>query len=145
MPASISTGIFILAYHVPAGEIRPPPPARTPPQRDLHRFGAWTQGVSLELQYLYEIRRTAEPARVVLQALASELGLKVCDLPFPHVIEAALDEGWTRDPFDRLVVAQAKVRDAPLVTKDREIHENYPRAVWSKTRETASPHPGEVG
>ena len=88
--------------------------------------------VALELQYLYEIRRTAEPARVVLQALASELGLKICDLPFPEVVEAALDEGWTRDPFDRLLVAQAKVRNAPLVTKDPVIHEHYPRSVWSK-------------
>jgi PIN domain nuclease of toxin-antitoxin system len=85
----------------------------------------------LELQYLYEIERVAEPAQVVLDALGPEIGLKVCDLPFPRVAEAALGLGWTRDPFDRLIVAQSMVRGASLLTKDRTIHEHYPRAVWA--------------
>ncbi|MFP5288482.1 MAG: type II toxin-antitoxin system VapC family toxin [Thermoanaerobaculia bacterium] len=85
----------------------------------------------LELQYLYEIERVAEPARVVLDALGAEIGLKVCDLPFPRVAEAALGLEWTRDPFDRLIVAQAIVRGASLLTRDRVIHDHYPSAVWS--------------
>jgi PIN domain nuclease of toxin-antitoxin system len=35
-----------------------------------------------------------------------------------------------RDPFDRLIVANAKAKDAPLVTKDPRIHRNYSRALW---------------
>jgi PIN domain nuclease of toxin-antitoxin system len=85
----------------------------------------------LVLQYLYEIERVAEPAQVVLDALGPEIGLKVCDLPFPRVAEAALGLGWTRDPFDRLIVAQSMVRGASLLTKDRTIHDHYPRAVWA--------------
>ena len=38
--------------------------------------------VSLELQYLFELGRTAEPARVVLRALARDIGLKICERPF---------------------------------------------------------------
>ena len=91
--------------------------------------------VVLELQYLYEIRRTTEPARTVLQALASEVGLKVCDLPFSQVAEVALDQGWTRDPFDRLVVAQATLRKAPLVTRDRLIRQHYSQAIWKSSGE----------
>lgn len=67
--------------------------------------------VKLELQYLYEIGRTAEPARVVIEALGRDLGLKVCDLPFPDVAEIAVDQAWTRDPFDRLIVSQAMLRE----------------------------------
>lgn len=85
----------------------------------------------LELQYLYEIERVAEPAQVVLDALGPEIGLKVCDLPFPAVAKAALSLVWTRDPFDRLIVAQATVQGAALLTKDREIHDHYPHAVWA--------------
>jgi PIN domain nuclease of toxin-antitoxin system len=86
--------------------------------------------VKLELQYLFEIRRTAEPAKVVLASLGREVGLKVCDLPFSDVVEIALSLDWTRDPFDRLLVSQAELRQAPLLTKDRNIRDHFPRAVW---------------
>ena len=37
---------------------------------------------------------------------------------------------WTRDPFDRLLVATALLHQAPLVTCDTRIQENFPGAVW---------------
>lgn len=86
--------------------------------------------VELELQYLFEVGRTAVPARQVVESLAREIGLKVCGLPFPRVVEAALDQSWTRDPFDRLIVSQAALRDMTLVTKDGMIRERYPKAFW---------------
>ncbi len=87
--------------------------------------------VKLELQYLFEVRRTAEPAKVVLESLGREVGLKVCDLPFPDVAEIALSLDWTRDPFDRLIVSQAELRGTPLITKDRLIRDHFSRAVWT--------------
>jgi PIN domain nuclease of toxin-antitoxin system len=87
--------------------------------------------VKLELQYLFEVRRTAEPAKVVLESLGREVGLKVCDLPFPDVAEIALSLDWTRDPLDRLIVSQAELRETPLITKDRLIRDHFPRAVWT--------------
>jgi PIN domain nuclease of toxin-antitoxin system len=86
--------------------------------------------VKLELQYLFEVRRTAEPAKVVLESLGREIGLKVCDLPFSDVAEIALSFDSTRNPFDRLIVSQAELRGAPLITKDRLIRDQFPRAVW---------------
>lgn len=86
--------------------------------------------VVLELQYLYEIRRTADPAQVVIESLADAIGLKICDQPFPGIIGVALEQQWTRDPFDRILVAQAALREAPLVTRDRNIRDHYPHAVW---------------
>ncbi len=86
--------------------------------------------VGLELQYLYESAKTSEPAATVIHALAREIGLKRCDLSFADVADAALQETWTRDPFDRMVVAQARLRGAPLLTKDRSIQSHYDDAVW---------------
>jgi PIN domain nuclease of toxin-antitoxin system len=42
-----------------------------------------------------------------------------------------LDEKWTRDPFDRLIVANAKANGfAWLISADEHIRNHYPRAVW---------------
>ncbi len=85
----------------------------------------------VELQYLIEIGRFTDPVQQVLEILGRDLGLKVCDLPFPEVARHALDLSWTRDPFDRLIVSQASLREVPLVTKDRDIHEHYRGALWA--------------
>ncbi len=87
--------------------------------------------VTLELQFLFEIRRVTKPGLEVVAALGSELGLRTCDLPFPQVAARAALLNWTRDPFDRLITAQAGLREAPLLTKDGDIHTHYPHAVWS--------------
>ncbi len=87
--------------------------------------------VLVELQYLVEIGRFTDPVEQVLEILGRDLGLKVCDLPFPQVARRALAQSWTRDPFDRLIVSQAALREAPLVTKDREIHQHYRGALWA--------------
>jgi PIN domain nuclease of toxin-antitoxin system len=87
--------------------------------------------VLIELEYLHEIGRVRLGARDVLRKLSQEIGLTVCDLSFPSVAEAALDEKWTRDPFDRAIVAQAKANGlALLISADEEIRQHYPRAIW---------------
>ncbi len=85
----------------------------------------------VELQYLIEIGRFTDPVEQVLEVLGRDLGLKVCDLPFPEVARRAFDQSWTRDPFDRLIVSQASLQEAPLVTKDGDIHDHYLGALWS--------------
>jgi len=86
--------------------------------------------VILELQLLFEIGRAREPASKVVEFLSKNLGLSVCRLPFAQVMDAALDLKWTRDPFDRLIVAHASANDAPLITRDRTILSNYKHAIW---------------
>lgn len=87
--------------------------------------------VTLELDLLYEIGRTKLPWRDVHAELQYDLGLRICDLPFAKVINTALHEGWTRDPFDRIIVAQAKTNGlAFLISADEEIRKNYQRTVW---------------
>jgi PIN domain nuclease of toxin-antitoxin system len=85
----------------------------------------------LELGYLYEIRRIVATASDVLMKLNAEAGLTVCDYPFPIVAELALGETWTRDPFDRIIVAQARANGAaPLLSKDEAILAHYANARW---------------
>lgn len=84
----------------------------------------------LELELLHEIGRLRPTASRVLSALGQEVGLRVCDLPFRTVVDQALKEAWGRDPFDRLIVANAKANGAALITKDEKIHRNYSRVVW---------------
>jgi PIN domain nuclease of toxin-antitoxin system len=86
--------------------------------------------VVLELQSLWETKRTTEPASVVVDDLASRIGLGLSQAPFPAVARKAVDLAWTRDPFDRLLVAQAALDGARLVTKDRVIRNHYAASVW---------------
>ena len=87
--------------------------------------------VLVELEYLYEIGRLTLPSKDVLRKMEHELGLHLCDLPFADVAQAALDEKWTRDAFDRFIVAQARLNGlAPLISSDEETAKHYPRTVW---------------
>jgi PIN domain nuclease of toxin-antitoxin system len=86
--------------------------------------------VVLELQYLLETKRVTQPPEVVLGVLQTDIGLGVCTESFPAVARLAIEQSWTRDPFDRLIVAQAALHGAPLVTKDTVMRRHYAKAVW---------------
>lgn len=87
--------------------------------------------VLIELEYLYEIGRILVSATELKLKLEHEVGTRMCDLDFLPVAEMALHEKWTRDPFDRIVVAQAKANGlSPLISADQEIRKHYRRAIW---------------
>jgi PIN domain nuclease of toxin-antitoxin system len=86
--------------------------------------------VVLELEYLRETGRTATGGNTVVRELGAQIGLRVCDLSFATVTESALEQSWTRDPFDRIIVGHAAAAASPLISKDRGIRTNYRRAVW---------------
>lgn len=87
--------------------------------------------VRLELRYLFEIGRIKVAPEVLLSELSAKLGLAESDLPYGRVVDAAERIGWTRDPFDRLIVAQAMAAGAALVTADHLIRDRFPDAVWA--------------
>jgi len=86
--------------------------------------------VRLELQYLYEIKRVTVEAKAILSDLSQRLGLTVCPKPFDTIIVHATQVTWTRDPFDRILVAHASVNDNILVSKDQIILTHYPYTRW---------------
>lgn len=86
--------------------------------------------VELELSYLHEIARINCPASDILNALRRNMGLEICPQPFASVIGAALALDWTRDPFDRIIVAQAAHRKSPLLSADQNISRHYAETIW---------------
>lgn len=86
--------------------------------------------VELELTYLHEIYRINCNALTILDSLRRDIGLETCTQPFAAVIGAALPLDWTRDPFDRIIVAQAAHRESPLLTADQNLRKHYSAAVW---------------
>jgi PIN domain nuclease of toxin-antitoxin system len=86
--------------------------------------------VRLELQYLYEIGRINQDAVTICTDLEERIGLSLCQKEFASVVERALPEAWTRDPFDRLIVAHAALDGDLLISKDQSIRDHYPHARW---------------
>lgn len=87
--------------------------------------------VILELEYLFECKRTIVPASDIELKLRHELHVEICKSDFPSIMNTAVHEKWTRDPFDRIIVAHAKSNGfATLISADEEIRAHYPRALW---------------
>lgn len=87
--------------------------------------------VLLEFSYLFRRRKIGVDAKSLFTALNTSFGIALCPYPFASVAHEALDVGWTQDPFDRLIVAQARVNhQAKLITRDRLIRQHYANAVW---------------
>ena len=86
--------------------------------------------VRLELQYLFEIQRIRDEANEIVLDLSDRIGLKMCDKSLNTIISGSLDLSWTRDPFDRIIVANAAINQNILVSKDQNILKNYEKAMW---------------
>ncbi len=87
--------------------------------------------VLVELEYLYEAHRIKLPSQDIYVKLQHEIGMRVCDVDFPTIANMTIAEKWTRDPFDRIIVAHAKANGlAPLISADQEIQQHYPRTIW---------------
>ena len=70
------------------------------------------------------------PPEEFITLLPRDLDVTICNIPFVSVIEAALTETWTRDPFDRMIVAQARAGGGKLISPNRKILEHFDQAVW---------------
>ena len=86
--------------------------------------------VLLELVYLHEIDRLKVESDQIYRYLQQKINLKVCTKPFFDVIQLALKQSWTRDPFDRIITAQAAIDHNILITKDMTMRQHYSRATW---------------
>jgi PIN domain nuclease of toxin-antitoxin system len=86
--------------------------------------------VELEVEYLYEVGRIQQPSSAVLGHIRGALNLRTCDRNFGAVARLACAMKWTRDPFDRLITAQAALADDTLLTRDKIIRANYASASW---------------
>jgi PIN domain nuclease of toxin-antitoxin system len=90
---------------------------------------ALSPAVLLEIELLHEIGRLREGARTISTRLAEDLAIRVANERFAHVALEALRFGFTRDPFDRLIVAHASVMNAGLITQDTVLRCHYAKAM----------------
>ena len=87
--------------------------------------------ILLELQYLLEIGKILISPKEIYNDLHFRIGLRIDnETLWSNVTYAALELNWTRDPFDRLICAHAKVLKSKLITRDKVILSNFDKAIW---------------
>lgn len=90
----------------------------------------WASPISLlEVDYLHEVKKFAFNGKKLFEELHHAIGLQLADDPFAAIVATASKLSWTREPFDRLLVAHALHRQIPLVTKDRVLR-RHTRCIW---------------
>lgn len=86
--------------------------------------------VMLELETLHESGKLKNDPDQVLGILERNMDLSWSRASFVDVVSAARTFAWTRDPFDRLIVANAMADGVRLLTADETILQHFKGAVW---------------
>jgi PIN domain nuclease of toxin-antitoxin system len=86
--------------------------------------------VRLEMKYLNEIGRINQHPDMIIDALIDEIGLVFSNNSIERIVSQAIHLDFTRDPFDRIIVADAYINNSYLISKDQNIRKNYKYAVW---------------
>lgn len=98
------------------------PAARRAIDRDAASI---SPAVVLEIELLHEIGRLRVGGAAIARHLGERLAISVAGERFADVAVQALAFGFTRDPFDRLILAHAALLRAPLVTRDESLRRHY--------------------
>jgi PIN domain nuclease of toxin-antitoxin system len=80
----------------------------------------------LEIQFLQEAGRLRLREGLPSGAIVGSAGCLLDDPDSAAWFQAALDVSWTRDPFDRLIIAHAVMRGWRLATADAGIIARLP-------------------
>jgi PIN domain nuclease of toxin-antitoxin system len=67
---------------------------------------------------------------VYIAARLAHYGIEAFPLALDHVLAAANLPAHLRDPFDRMLVAQAQVERLPIVTRDPQIGKYGGDTIW---------------
>jgi PIN domain nuclease of toxin-antitoxin system len=83
----------------------------------------------LELDYLREIGRVTKSGKDFAANLMFSINASLEMSPLIGLVEFSQKIQWTRNPFDRLIVAASMHMQVPLLTSDENILSNYKYAV----------------
>ncbi len=86
--------------------------------------------VDFELEVLAEAGRLRSDAGRILSVAMRDYNLIHSAAPFIDVVGRARTFAWTRDPFDRLIVANAMADGVRLLTADTLILRHFKDAIW---------------
>lgn len=84
----------------------------------------------LELQFLFELGRLGTRVEEVVGVLFEDHGVEEAPGDLREIGRQAQGLTWTRDPFDRLIVAHALAHGSVILTADETILAHCPRARW---------------
>ncbi len=84
----------------------------------------------MEIDLLHEIGRFKLSGKGLFDLMNRMSPLQLIDDPLSKLVEQSKNLHWTRDPFDRLIVAHAQLHQMPVITRDRKIREHYKKAIW---------------
>lgn len=83
----------------------------------------------LEVQYLIEIGRVKPQIGDLIRRIEQHETMRIVAFAESELLAAVVDNG-SRDPFDRIILATAQARRAPLITRDRWMKSVYPQTIW---------------
>lgn len=82
------------------------------------------------MEVLREIGRIRGPVADIMAILGEDHGVEEAGGDLREIGLHARLLGWTRDPFDRLIVGHALAANATLLTADETILQNCSHALW---------------
>jgi len=83
-----------------------------------------------EIQTLHEQGALSVGAQAIFDDLERRMGLKVASGEAYAIVKSSYDLSWASDPYDRMIVAHARLNESPLVTKDAHLHTHFPQVIW---------------
>jgi PIN domain nuclease of toxin-antitoxin system len=99
---------------------------------DAERTLLWSAASSWEISIKYQLGRLAlpqPPDRFVPDRIRAT-GVTPIAIDHVHALEAGRLPMHHRDPFDRVLVAQARHLDVPIVTADPKVRAYDVKVVW---------------
>ena len=78
---------------------------------------------TLELQFLVEAGRLRLRGQATVNDLVDDDRWAIDDPPSDRWFATAVDVGWSKDPFDRLLAAQALLHGLPVISDDADLDE----------------------
>ena len=91
----------------------------------LDRDRPWRVSPVLEIQFLAEVGRLSVSNPEFTSTVMKDRRFIIDDISLETLVGHALKFDWTRDPFDRLLVAHSLARRVALCTTDRTIRSRH--------------------
>jgi PIN domain nuclease of toxin-antitoxin system len=85
----------------------------------------WEMAIKISLGKL----RINFPFKEILHQI-EENGFEILPIVFDHTLEVTQLEYHHRDPFDRLLIAQAISEKMAIISKDNNFHNYSPKVIW---------------
>ena len=92
----------------------------------LSLAGAWEIVAKVQAGKL----RLPEPAASYIPSRMAHYAINVLPVTLPHILAIEALPQLHKDPFDRLLIAQARIEALPIVTSDPQIQQYGVDTIW---------------